>query len=188
MSTTRCPDRRTADRLDIADAMYRYAEAMDHIGAHPVPRGAPDPALAHAVEILSTCLTDTAILRLYFRGGGDEPVQAGPGGPEAFAPFVREYFTAYGYTNTYHLVGNVRIAFTGADTADVRSYINSTHWLADGRFLLAPIEYEDTVVRSADGLWRISSREIVVWRWWVTEGYAPVPTDPTLARPSTGPA
>jgi SnoaL-like domain len=85
-------------------------------------------------------------------------------------------------------VGNVRIAFTGADTADVRSYINSTHWLADGRFLLAPIEYEDTVARSADGLWRISSREIVVWRWWVTEGYTPVPTDPTLARPSAGPA
>ena len=55
----------------------------------------------------------------------------------------------------------------------MRSYINSTHWLADGRFLLAPIEYEDAVMRSADGLWRIASREIVVWRWWVTEGYAP---------------
>jgi hypothetical protein len=63
VSTTRLPDRRTADRLDIADTMYRYAEAMDHIGAHPVPLGAPDPALAHAVEILRTCLTDTAILR-----------------------------------------------------------------------------------------------------------------------------
>ena len=36
MSTTRFPDRRTADRLDIADTMYRYAEAMDHIGAHPI--------------------------------------------------------------------------------------------------------------------------------------------------------
>lgn len=77
----------------------------------------------------------------------------------------------------------MRIRFTGDDTAQVRSYINSTHWMADGRMLLDPIEYDDTVVRCADRLWRVQSREIVVWRWWVTDGYAPVPTDPTLARP-----
>jgi hypothetical protein len=183
MSTDLTSERRTADRLDIADTMYRYAEAMDHIGAHPVERGAPDPALAQATEILRTCMTDDAIVRLYFHGPVDEPVQAGPGGPVAFAPFVREYFTAYGYVQTYHLVGNVRPTFTGPNTALVRSYINSTHWMADGRFLLAPIEYDDAVVRGVDGLWRIRTREIVVWRWWVTDGYAPVPTDPNLARP-----
>jgi hypothetical protein len=183
MSTDPLDDRRATDRLDIIETMHRYAEAMDHIGAHPAERGAPDPALDHATGILRTCMTDDAIIKLYFHGPADEPVQAGAGGPVAFAPFVREYFTAYGYVQTYHLVGNVRITFTGDDTARVRSYINSTHWMADGRFLLAPIEYEDAVVRSPDGLWRIGGREIVVWRWWVTEGYAPVPTDPSLARP-----
>jgi hypothetical protein len=43
----------------------------------------------------------------------------------------------------------------GQDTAQVRSSINSTRWMADGRILLAPIEYDDIVVRSPDGLWRI---------------------------------
>jgi hypothetical protein len=80
MSTDLTSERRTADRLDIADTMYRYAEAMDRIGAHPVERGAPDPALAQATEILRTCMTDDAIVRLYFHGPVDEPVQAGPGG------------------------------------------------------------------------------------------------------------
>jgi hypothetical protein len=33
-----------------------------------------------------------------------------------------------------------------------------------------------------DGRWAITERELVVQRWWVTDGYFPVPTDPTLAR------
>jgi hypothetical protein len=174
---------RTADRLAIAETMFRYAAAMDHIGSHPVKSGEPDPALTHATDILRSCMTDDAVVNLYFHGRGDQPVQAGPGGPDAFAPFVREYFTAYGYVQTYHLVGNVLSTFTDDDVATVHSYINSTHWMGDGRILLAPIQYEDVVVRSADGLWRIRTREIVVWRWWIAEGYSPVPTDPSLARP-----
>lgn len=177
-------DSRATDRLEIADALYRYAEAIDIIGARPVEPGAPDPALAEAIDLLGTCLTNDGTVRLYFHGRGSEPVQAGAGGPARFAPFVRQYFTDYGYVQTYHLVGNVRIRFTGDDTAAVRSYINSTHWMADGRILLAPIEYDDTVVRGADRLWRIQTREIVVWRWWVTDGYSPVPTDPSLTRPA----
>jgi SnoaL-like domain len=101
-----------------------------------------------------------------------------------FAQFVRAYFTAYGYIGTYHLVGNIRITFTGPDTADVRSLINSTHWMADGRLLFAPISYQDKAERGADGKWKIAARELVVLRWWVTDGYFPVPTDPTLARPA----
>ena len=65
----------------------------------------------------------------------------------------------------------------------MRSYINSTHWMADHRLLFAPIDYEDTVIRLA-GTWKIAARDIVVWRWWVTDGYTPVSTDPTLARPA----
>jgi SnoaL-like domain len=97
---------------------------------------------------------------------------------------VREYFTAYGYVQTYHLVGNIRVAFDGEDAADVKSYIDSNHWMADGRFLSAPIEYEDRFERVPGRGWRISERKIVVWRWWVTDGYAPDPTDPSLARPA----
>ena len=35
-----------------------------------------------------------------------------------------------------------------------------------------------------DGTWKITARELVVQRWWIAEGYFPVPTDPTLARPA----
>jgi hypothetical protein len=172
-----------ADRLQIAETMYRYGEAMDLMGASPVQAGDPDPALESAVELLRTCLTDDAVIRLFFEGRTGPSAQAGTGGPAQFAAFVRQYFTDYGYIQTYHLVGNVRITPAGPDTATARSYINSTHWMADGRLLLAPIEYEDTVVRCPDGLWRIADRNIYVWRWWVTEGYAPTPADPALARP-----
>ena len=176
-------DDRTADRLDIAETLYRYAEAIDLIGAHPVADDDDDPVLPRAIEILLSCLTEDGIVRLRFHGPGSEAVQAGDGGPERFAPFVRRYFTDYGYIGTFHLVGNVRIAFDGADAADVKSYINTQHWMADGRHLAAPIAYEDRVVRGEDGLWRIKTRDLIVLRWWVTEGWAPVPTDPALARP-----
>lgn len=175
---------RTAARLDIAESLYRYAEAIDIIGAHPIAQGAPDPALKRALEVLRSCQTEDVIVRLFFEGRDGPPVQAGDGGPEAFAAFVRQYFTAYGYVQTYHLVGNVRVAFTGEGTAEVRSYINSAHWMADGRHLSAPIDYEDQFVRAADGVWKMRTRNIVVWRWWVAEGYFPVPTDPSLARPA----
>lgn len=134
-------DDRTADRLDIAETLYRYAEAIDLIGAHPVADGEEDPVLPRAIEILRTCLTEDGIDACCFT------------------------------------------AFDGPDAADVKSYINTQHWMADGRHLDAPIEYHDRVVRGDDGVWRIKAREISVWRWWVTEGWAPQPTDPTLARP-----
>lgn len=175
---------RTADRLDIAETLYRYAQAVDLIGANPIAHGQADPVRAEVVEILRTCLTDDGEVYLLFFGPGSERVRGGEGGPESFAAFVRDYFTDYGYVGTFHVVGNIRISFTGDDTAFVKSYINSEHWMADGRYLSAPIEYEDQVVRCDDGLWRVTSRDIVVWRWWVTEGYAPEPTDPTLARPT----
>lgn len=174
----------TADRLEIAECLYRYAEAVDIIGANPVKTGDPDPGIERAADVFRTCLAEDVVVRLFFEGRDGPPVQAGDGGQEKFASFVRAYFTDYGYVQTYHLVGNIRIRFTGPDTAAVRSYINSEHWMADGRFLSAPIEYDDEVVRSATYGWLIRKRDIVVWRWWVTDGYAPDPTDPTLARPA----
>lgn len=172
----------TADRLAIADTLHRYAEAMDILGANPVSGDMPDPALGRATEVMRSCMTEDGLVRLYFQGPGSDAITAGDGGPASFAKFVRQYFTDYGYVQTYHLVGNVRVDFTGPDSANVRSYINSTHWMADGRFLFAPIEYRDKVVRLGDA-WYLAERDIDVWRWWVTDGYAPVPTDPTLARP-----
>jgi hypothetical protein len=174
---------RTGDREAIAELVHLYAEAVDVLGGHPVSEGEPDPALPRAAELFGQCLAEQATIRLYFEGPDKPRTHAPAEGPEAFARFVRAYFTTYGYVGTYHLVGNVRIRFTGPDTAQTSSLINSTHWLADGRMLLAPISYHDVMTRRPDGRWVITERELVVQRWWVTDGYFPVPTDPTLARP-----
>jgi hypothetical protein len=174
---------RTGDREAIAELIYLYAEAVDTLGCRPVRAGGDDPALGTAADLFAECLADDAKVRLYFEGPGNPATHAPSEGPHAFARFVRAYFTAYGYIGTYHLVGNVRIRFTGPDTAGVRSLINSTHWMADGRLLFAPIAYADKAARGAGGRWRIVERELMVQRWWVTDGYFPVPTDPSLARP-----
>jgi hypothetical protein len=58
----------SADRLAIAEALYDYAEAMDLIGASPVPGGEDDPGLPRAMPILARCLTDDVVVRVYFEG------------------------------------------------------------------------------------------------------------------------
>lgn len=89
------------------------------------------------------------------------------------AQAIRAYFTDYGYAGTQHSVGNIRIAFTGADTAISTSQIPCYHWLADARMLLAPVRYRDEFLR-ADGMWRIARRDIFAMRFWSVPGYAPI--------------
>jgi hypothetical protein len=176
-------EHRIGDRLAISEMIYAYAEAVDTLGCNPAQPGDPDPALERAAALFAECLADNAAVRLHFEGSGSPATHAPSNGPLEFARFVRGYFTQYRYIGTYHLAGNIRIQFTGADTAAVRSLINSTHWLADGRLLFAPILYTDKAVR-AGTRWKIAERKLVVQRWWVTDGYFPTPTDPTLTRPS----
>jgi hypothetical protein len=174
---------RTVDREAIAEMIYLYAEAVDVLGCHPAQPGRPDPAIDEAADLFARCLAPDAKVRLYFEGDDSPATHAPSGDPVELATFVRAYFTAYGYIGTYHLAGNIRPRFTGPDSADVTSLINSTHWLGDGRLLFAPIIYRDKAIRSDGGLWKIIERDLVVQRWWVTGGYYPNPTDPALAQP-----
>jgi len=174
-------DDRASDRIAIAEMIYLYAEAVDVLGCSPAAPGDADPALEQAAHLFGQCMADNAAVRLYFEGPTSPATHAPSDGPLEFARFVRAYFTEYRYIGTYHLAGNIRITFTGDDTAEVTSLINSTHWLADGRMLLAPIHYRDKAVRAEAG-WKIAERELVVQRWWVTDGYFPTPTDSRLAR------
>ena len=110
-----------------------------------------------------------------------KPTPAGTGGPAGFAQFVRTYFTAYRYSATQHIVGNVSITFTAPNKASVVSYIQANHWLEDGRLLIVPVRYEDEAVR-VDGGWRIAKRDIIANLFWVAQGYFPNPVDPKLSR------
>lgn len=172
---------RPDDRLAIADAAYVYAAAVDILGNNPIVAGAQDAALEQAAALMAEALTPDARLNLFLAGppGPSEPL--GRGGPRAVAEAVRAYFSAYGYVGTYHPVSNVRVVFDGPDKARATSRIPCYHWLADGRMLLTPVDYDDRMVRQ-EGFWRIAERKILAMRFWVAEGYAPDPLDPTLRR------
>jgi hypothetical protein len=173
---------RVADRLAIADAAYLYTEAVDVLGNSPAIDGEKDEAPIKATGILGKCLTENAQLRL-FLGGPDGPSSLlGPGGPAGVAAAVRAYFKAYRYVGTQHSVANVRIAFTGLESADATSQVACFHRLADQRMLLAPVSYRDSMAR-AGGRWKIAKRDIFAIRFWVAAGYAPNPHDPSLSRP-----
>ena len=138
--------------LPVLEESYILAYRKDIFDQYNIKVPTTLEEMAEAARLVKKNAGIPGIVRLRFHGPGSDPVQAGPGGPTLFARFVREYFTNYGYVQTFHLVGNVRVRFTGEDTAQVRSYINATHWMADGRILRTPIEYDDAVVRGRDGL------------------------------------
>jgi hypothetical protein len=173
---------RAGDRAAIAEMLYCYAYAVDTLGNSRSSAPDRDPGLADATTRFKRCLADDAKLQLFFNGRGGTPTPAGDGGPVEFAKFVRRYFTAYGYAATQHVVGNAVVTFTGPDEASVTSYIQANHWLDDGRLLIVPVRYEDRAVR-VGGVWKITRRDIIAMRFWIAEGYAPNPVDPTLARP-----
>lgn len=174
---------RTLDRLGIADAAYVYGAAVDILGNNPAPADGPDEALDRAAAKMAEALTPDAQLTIYLAGPNGPAQPFGDGGPDSVARAVRAYFAAYGYVGTQHPVSNVRIAFTGEDSAIMTCDIPCYHWLADQRMLLAPVTYYDEVVRHA-GVWKIARRSIYALRFWVAEGYAPDPLDPTMARPA----
>src|SRR5262245_36197240 len=159
---------------------YCYAYAVDILG-NANSHDSVDAGLASATAKFKQCLTDDAKLQLFFQGKDGKPTPAGTGGPAAFAQFVRSYFSAYRYSATQHIVGNVSITFTAPNKANVVSYIQANHWLDDGRFLVVPVRYEDEAVRE-DGGWRIAKRDIIANLFWVTQGYYPNPIDPKLSR------
>jgi SnoaL-like protein len=171
---------RAEDRAAIVEMTYCYAYAVDILGNAGVHEGA-DAGLASATAKFKQCLTDDAKLQLFFQGKEGKATPAGSGGPSAFAQFVRTYFTAYRYSATQHIVGNVSITFTAPNKANVVSYIQANHWLDDGRLLIVPVRYEDEAVRE-DGGWRIAKRDIIANLFWVTQGYYPNPVDPKLSR------
>jgi hypothetical protein len=173
---------RALDRLGIADASYIYGAAVDLIGATPVKPGDPDPALNEAAELFGQAMHEDAKLRLFLAGPSGPSQPMGSGGPAGVARAVRDYFTAYGYIGTQHPVGNVRVSFTGSDTAVGTCLIPCFHWLADGRMLLAPVNYRDGYRRTS-GIWKIATRDVFAMKFWIAEGYEPDPLDPSIARP-----
>ena len=168
------------DHQALAELLHRYAEAVDVLGNAPVTPGDDDPALPRAVALFSLSLAPDARMGIRMGGPAGALVPMGSG-PAGFAASVRAYFSAYGYVGTSHLVANLTISPDGQDAVRLSSAIDARHWLVDGRMLLTPVRYHDTARRGPEG-WRITEREIVANRFWIADGYAPDPLDPSLAR------
>jgi hypothetical protein len=173
---------RALDRLGIADVAYIYGAAVDLIGGNPVRVGDSDPVLDQAAKLFGQAMHEDAKLRLFLAGPSGPSQPMGPGGPVGVAQAVRAYFTAYGYIATQHPVGNVRVSFTGPDTAIGTCLIPCFHWLADGRMLLAPVNYRDEYRRVSE-VWKIATRDVFAMKFWIAEGYEPNPLDPGMGRP-----
>ena len=77
-----------------------------------------------------------------------------PGGFPEF--FELERNTILQLESTQHFVGNLTVQVDG-DTASMSSYVQATHYHADGRTWTTGGRYDDELVRAADG-WRICRR------------------------------
>lgn len=129
-------DIRLEDRAEIEDQMFRYARATDWL--------------------------ETAMHRDVFT---DDCVFASPhsgdiAGVDAVVAWMDQALARF--EATQHLIGNISIDFTGADTADAVSYVRAWHRFADPSRTDMTLwgEYHDRWVR-VGGRWRIRERRVL---------------------------
>lgn len=123
------------DRLDIAEVLARYCEALDD----------------RRWELLETVFTADATC--------DYGSVGTPAGLADITDTIRG--TIGDLDATQHLIGNVQVAVSG-DTATARCYLTSQHvrhGAPGGQTYAIGGSYHDTLVRTPDG-WRISSRRL----------------------------
>lgn len=146
------PWSRLQDRQEIEDLEYCYGAATDAIGRGDVEAGR---------AIYQTCFTQNAVISASFPGADPSgPPDLSTVGPSSWADIVESVFDSSGYQSTQHLISNVRINFTGFNTATMTSYLNATHVLDPTSSIdLANGTYTSVVVRTAYG-WRIAERDL----------------------------
>lgn len=143
--------KRLADRAEIADLAYCYADGTDAIGRGDLTAGK---------QIYSECFTPNAQLAAHFPGDGpNDPPGVSAIGGDAWALAVQGVFEAAGYVSTQHIMSNIRIELDG-NTGTMTSYLSATHVIDPaGSIEVAHGTYVDTVVRTPHG-WRIAKRTL----------------------------
>jgi ketosteroid isomerase-like protein len=130
-----------ADRLEIAEVLYRYATALD----------------TRDWALLSAVFVEDAVYRMGVRGEF--------AGPDAIADKLKDVLGPL--RATQHLMGNPVITVDG-DTARSTSYVRAQHYRTDhsngGNTLDMGGIYADELIRTQDG-WRIAHRVLeITWR------------------------
>lgn len=124
-----------ADRLDIAEVLARYCDALDQ----------------RRWEMLTTVFSPSA--------SADYGSVGSPAGVEAITEAIRR--TIDDLDATQHLIGNLQVQVHG-DTATAQCYLISQHVRAGqpgGEEYLLGGRYVDDLVRTPDG-WRITFRRL----------------------------
>ncbi len=135
---TSTADARAGDRAQIAEALYHYCRAIDRIRP----------------EALLNCFHADALID---NGQGLFEV-------DAFAAMVVERHAAI--PQAFHMIGNILVDFTGADTAFVESYCLAMEHhpgAAQGQLLdrIVRVRYADQFERR-DGAWKVARRLVVI--------------------------
>lgn len=123
--------RQTADRLNVAEVLSRYTYGWD----------------TRDFDLVEACFTPDAVISY-------SSLPEFPGGFPEF--FTLERNTILKLQATQHFVGNVTVTVRG-DEASMSSYVQATHYHADGRAWTTGGRYDDELVRAGDG-WRIRKR------------------------------
>jgi hypothetical protein len=128
--------------------MYCYATAADLAGA-----GEGEASVQQG----RSCFTDDAVLVVEFPPAWAYLNVTVTGGPQAFTQAAIQFYQAFGFTRTQHMVGNVVVQRTGATTAVMRSYISAVHVYPDESVLATTAMTLDGV-RFINGHWKIEHK------------------------------
>ncbi len=127
-----------------------YAVGIDAIGRGEVPAG---------IDTWNDCFTDDVVFSIYFAGSDfSGPPDYTSVGIASWASFADSFFRAANYTATQHLMGTVDVHVRG-NKAKMSSYLQASHFLADGSVDVAKGTYEDEVVWE-HGQWKIRRRTL----------------------------
>jgi len=143
-------DSRVEAEVKIAKLTNCYAVGIDAIGQSNVPAG---------LDIWDDCFTSDATFAVWFAGSNfNGPPDYTTVGTTSWGNFANSFFRNAGYVATQHLMGTIVVDVDGP-TANMSSYLQASHFLADGSVDIAKGTYEDEVVRE-NGRWKIKRRTL----------------------------
>jgi SnoaL-like domain len=164
--------RELEDREAIRDAAACYGQGHDEIFGH---LGADQ---TESLAILRECHTDDLATKVFFF---DESTPTDElASLEELVGFIEQFAIDTGYTGARNVVGDIRIDFTGPDTAVMTSATQTPHFIqgtADpaGAPTLDVVSarYVDELRRGEDGVWRSHKKSLIIDQIWRGIGFYP---------------
>jgi SnoaL-like domain len=160
------------DREAIRDAAACYGQGHDEIFRH---LGADQ---SEALAILRECHTDDLATKVFFfdqSSPTDELASL-----EELIRFIEQFAIDTGYTGARNVVGDIRIDFTGPDSAVMTSATQAPHFIQGAAdpagaptLDVVSARYVDELERGEDGTWRSRKKSLIIDQIWRGIGFYP---------------